>query len=204
MGGDAKERAAKRLAAGFQAAGLAATQDERAAISATMIGAAFDVLVTIGGASVGDHDLVKPALGDLGGVLHVDGVALRPGKPVWFATLPDGRPVLGLPGNPVSALVCAEVFLAPILARQQGGAVGDPFETALLAGALPPNGPRDHYIHAHAAPGPDGARRVTPYANQDSPLVTIMASANTLIRRPPHAPAVAEGEPVSVLRVIST
>ena len=178
---------------------LASSGDDKDAIAAAVSGATFDVLVTIGGASVGDHDLVKPALRDLGAVLHVEGVAMRPGKPVWFATLPDGRAVLGLPGNPASALVCAELFLAPVLARLQGGTLGERFETATLSGTLAANGPRDHYIRAVAAPGPDGARRVTPFADQDSSLVSVMAAANALIRRLPHAPAVADGETVSVL-----
>ncbi|WGM48909.1 Molybdopterin molybdenumtransferase [Brevundimonas sp. NIBR10] len=178
---------------------LASSGDDKDAIAAAVSGATFDVLVTIGGASVGDHDLVKPALRDLGAVLHVEGVAMRPGKPVWFATLPDGRAVLGLPGNPASALVCAELFLAPVLARLQGGALGERFETAILAGTLPANGPRDHYIRAVAAPGPDGVRRVTPFADQDSSLVSVMAAANALIRRLPFAEAVADGETVSVM-----
>lgn len=179
---------------------LPTTGDRQAAIAAAIIAAAaFDILVTIGGASVGDHDLVKPAVRDLGGVLHVEGVAMRPGKPVWFAVFPDGRPVLGLPGNPASALVCAELFLGPILARGQGAEVADPFETAVLSGGLAANGPRDHYVRALARPGPDGIRRVTPFADQDSSLVTVMAAANALIRRPPHAPAVADGEQVSLL-----
>lgn len=184
---------------GGEAQVLAPSGDDRAMISAAVSGATFDVLLTIGGASVGDHDLVKPAVRDIGATLHVEGVAMRPGKPVWFATLPDGRPVLGLPGNPASALVCAELFLAPVLAKQQGGDLGDRFETAVLSGTLPANGPRDHYIRAHAAPGPDSVPRVTPFADQDSSLVTIMAAANALIRRLPHAPAVADGERVSVL-----
>lgn len=178
---------------------LSASSDDLSAISAAASAALFDLLVTIGGASVGDHDLVKPALRDLGAVLHVEGVAMRPGKPVWFGTLPDGEGVLGLPGNPASALVCAELFLAPILARQQGGGIEERFEAAVLDGSLPPNGPRDHYIRASAAPRRDGVRRVTPFANQDSSLVTVMAAANTLIRRLPHAPAVADGETVSIL-----
>ena len=178
---------------------LAASSDDQSAIAAAVSAARFDLLVTIGGASVGDHDLVKPALRDLGAVLHVEGVAMRPGKPVWFATLPDGGGVLGLPGNPASALVCAELFLAPILALQQGGLIEERFEAARLDGSLPANGPRDHYIRARSAPGGNGVRRVTPFANQDSSLVTVMAAANALIRRQPHAPAVADGETVSIL-----
>lgn len=178
---------------------LAVAGDSETAITDAIAGVEFDMLVTIGGASVGDHDLVKPALKSQGATLHVEGVAMRPGKPVWFGVLADGRPVLGLPGNPASALVCAELFLAPLLARLQGGQAEDRFETAILAGDLPANGPRDHYIRANAVAGPDGARRVTPFANQDSSLVTIMAAANALIRRLPNAPAVSAGGVVSVL-----
>ena len=178
---------------------LAAAADDQAAIAARVSEAAFDLLVTIGGASVGDHDLVKPALRGLGAILHVEGVAMRPGKPVWFATLPDGRAVLGLPGNPASALVCAELFLAPILTRLQGGGAPERFDTAILDGGLPANGPRDHYMRARLWTGADQVRRATPYANQDSSLVSVMAAASGLIRRPPHAPALEAGESVSIL-----
>ena len=184
---------------GGNASGLAVAGDTQTAIIEALSGVQFDILVTVGGASVGDHDLVKPALKSLGATVHVEGVAMRPGKPVWFAVLSDGRPVLGLPGNPASALVCAELFLAPLLARLQGGEAEDRFETAVLATELPANGPRDHYIRAHAVAGPDGRRQVTPFANQDSSLVTIMAAANALIRRPPGAPAAPAGAVVSVL-----
>ena len=169
------------------------------AIVQAVAGTIFDLLVTIGGASVGDHDLVKPALASQGAVFHVEGVAMRPGKPVWFAVLPDGRPVLGLPGNPASALVCAELFLAPLMARLQGGRLENRFETAVLDETLPANGPRDHYIRARIRSGPDGRRHVLPFENQDSSLVTVMAAANTLIRRLPHAPAVEAGAVVDVL-----
>jgi len=178
---------------------IAKAPDSDSAITTIVQAAEFDVLLTIGGASVGDHDRVKPALRGLGAILHVEGVAMRPGKPVWFATLPDGRCVLGLPGNPASALVCAELFLAPILATLQGAVLADRFETAILAAPLAANGPRDHYIRAHAVPGADGSRRVAPFPDQDSSLVTVMAQANALIRRPPHAPAVAAGETVTVM-----
>ena len=178
---------------------LAVAGDSEGAILNAVAGVEFDILVTIGGASVGDHDLVKPALKSEGAVLHVEGVAMRPGKPVWFAVLADGRPVLGLPGNPASALVCAELFLAALLARLQGGNADDRFETAVLATDLPANGPRDHYIRARTVAGPDGAKLVTPFANQDSSLVTIMAAANALIRRQPGAPAASAGTVVSVL-----
>ena len=184
---------------GGEARRLAVVGDSQAAIVDATSAEEFDLLVTVGGASVGDHDLVKPALRGQGAVLHVEGVAVRPGKPVWFALLADGRPVLGLPGNPASALVCAELFLAPLLAKLQGAAAEDRFETAVLASGLPANGPRDHYIRARSVAGPNGARLVTPFANQDSSLVTIMAAANVLIRRQPNAPAVEAGAVVDVL-----
>jgi molybdopterin molybdotransferase len=184
---------------GGEPARCAAAGDNEAAILDAIGQARFDLLVTIGGASVGDHDLVKPALKRQGAVIALEGVAMRPGKPVWFGVLADGRPVLGLPGNPASALVCAELFLAPLLARLQGGEAENRFETAILAADLPANGPRDHYIRARAVAGPTGARLVTPFANQDSSLVTIMAAANALIRRLPHAPAAPAGAVVEVL-----
>lgn len=178
---------------------LASAGDSEAAIVDAIAGAAFDLLVTVGGASVGDHDLVKPALRSLGAELHVEGVAVRPGRPTWFATVADGRPVLGLPGNPASALVCGELFLAPLLARLQGGAVEDRFGTAVLAEALAANGPRDHYLRAQAFAGSDGRHRVRPFPDQDSSLVTVMAAADVLVRRPPFAPAAEMGEVVTVL-----
>lgn len=178
---------------------LASAADTDDAIIEAVSASTFDVLVTIGGASVGDHDRVKPALCSLGATIRVEGVAMRPGKPVWFATLPDGRLVLGLPGNPASALVCAELFLAPILARLQGATVESRFQTGFLTTPLAANGPRDHYLRAQATPGPDGRLQVTPFPDQDSSLVTVMAAANTLIRRPPHAPSAEAGEAVRIL-----
>ncbi len=180
---------------------LTRAADTDAAIVSAVQPASFDVLVTVGGASVGDHDRVKPALRSLGAVLHIEGVAMRPGRPVWFATLPDGRLVLGLPGNPASALVCAELFLAPILARLQGAKPVDRFGTAVLAAPVAANGPRDHYMRGRVVVGADGRHHATPLSDQDSSLVSILAAANTLIRRPPHAPAAEIGEVVAVLTV---
>lgn len=188
---------ARRHAA--DARSLGAAPDDEAAIRSIIGGEAFDLLITIGGASVGDHDRVKPAVRALGGELIVEGVAVRPGKPVWFAVLPDGRPVLGLPGNPASALVCAELFLAPVLAALQGGAPEQDAGRAVLAEAAPANGPRDHYMRGVLAPGPDGTLHATPYANQDSSLVTVMARSNVLLRRPPGAAACAAGDTVEVV-----
>lgn len=185
------------------ATGLIRAADTDAAVVAAVQGASFDILVTVGGASVGDHDRVKPALRSLGAVLKVEGVAMRPGRPVWFATLPRGRLVLGLPGNPASALVCAELFLAPILARLQGGTQVEQIGTAVLATPLAANGPRDHYMRATSRMDADGCLRVTPMPDQDSSLVTVMAAADILVRRPPHAPPAEVGEIVTTLGVTS-
>jgi molybdopterin molybdotransferase len=185
---------------GGEARTLRSPADDEAAIRSAVQGADFDLLVTIGGASVGDHDRVKPALRALGAELKVEGVAVRPGKPVWFAVLTDGRPMLGLPGNPASALVCAELFLAPILAALQGGTAEVAIGHAVLSEPLSANGPRDHYMRAVLDVGPDAVGRATPFANQDSSLVTVMARSNVLLRRPPGAAASVEGETVEVVR----
>ena len=122
--------------------------DDRAAITEAVRDLAFDLLVTIGGASVGDHDLVKPALEDLGLTLAVESVAVRPGKPTSFGTLRDGRRVLGLPGNPASALVCAELFLKPMIRAMQGADPAPQIIAAKSAHPLPANGPREHWMRA--------------------------------------------------------
>ena len=178
---------------------LGPARDDDASILAAIHGGAFDLLVTVGGASVGDHDRVKPAVRSVGGVLSVEGVAVRPGKPVWFARLADGRPLLGLPGNPASALVCAELFLAPLIAALQGGTIDTETDRAVLDSPLAPNGPREHYMRAVVKTGIDGVRRVRPMNDQDSSLVTVMAAANALLRRLPGAEALEAGAEVEIL-----
>ena len=154
----------------------------------------FDLLLTIGGASVGDHDQVKPALRSLGLSLTVEGVAIRPGKPVWFGLMGQAAtPVLGLPGNPASALVCAELFLRPILSDLMGRPVRDRRRWAVLDGALPANGPREHFLRGRAAFAADGTWRVEAFDDQDSSLVSVFSRADVLIYRPPGAPAAAPG-----------
>ena len=132
-------------------------------------------------------------------MLSVEGVAVRPGRPVWFAHLADGRPLLGLPGNPASALVCAELFLAPLIAGLQGGSTDPDMGLAVLANPQSANGPREHYMRAIVKTDPDGVRRVRPMNDQDSSLVTVMAAANALVRRLPGAPALEVGSRVEVL-----
>ena len=178
---------------------LGPARDDEASILAAFVAGTFDLLVTVGGASVGDHDRVKPAVRSVGGVLSVEGVAVRPGKPVWVARLADGRPLLGLPGNPASALVCAELFLGPLIAALQGGTVEPATVRAVLEAPLAANGPREHYMRAILTTGPDGVRSVRPMIDQDSSLVTVMAAANGLLRRLPGAEGLRAGAEVEVL-----
>ena len=178
---------------------LTSVGDSEDLIAGAVAGVACDLVVTLGGASVGDHDLVKPALSRLGLTLIVESVAVRPGKPTWFGTLGDGRRVLGLPGNPASALVCAELFLRPLLMTMQGA---DPAVRMIKAQAAVPmaaNGGREHWMRAGLSYGDDGAVIATPFRDQDSSLVTVFALADALMRRPVGAAAAAAGDPVDVL-----
>lgn len=192
------------LVAWFSARGcnvmlLGALPDDRGAVAAALSKVECDLLVTIGGASVGDHDVVKPALRDLGLDMVVEGVAVRPGKPTWFGVLEDGRRVLGLPGNPVSAMVCAELFAAPIIASFEGAAPFHGLRRARLASPLPANGPREHFMRALLISDEQGGQTAQPLPDQDSSLLTILAQSSGLIRRQSHAPASPAGEVVQVL-----
>ena len=153
-----------------------------------------DIIVTSGGASVGDHDLVRPALEAAGGAIDFWRVAMRPGKPLIVGRL-GGAILLGLPGNPVSALVTGSLFLRPLIRRLAGAA--DPLPRpgqARLGAAMPPVGGRADYVRAVLADG-----IATPIALQDSAAMHAAATANALIMRPPGAPAAAPGEIVTLL-----
>lgn len=153
-----------------------------------------DVLVTIGGASVGEHDLVQTALKQEG--LEVDfwKIAMRPGKPLMVGKLGKSQ-VLGLPGNPVSSMVCAMLFLRPLLYALQGRAGGVPVPVMMPAGGmLPANGVRQDYMRARFKDGSP-----VPFSVQDSSMLTALAEADGLIVRPPNAPATTPGEVVPVL-----
>lgn len=158
-----------------------------------------DVLVTIGGASVGDHDLVAPVLSKQGMELAFWKIAMRPGKPLMSGRLGALR-VIGLPGNPVSSLVCARVFVAPLVEQLAGRPVAtEATRRAEAAVAIEANGPRQHYMRATLTSGGDGLPKVTPVRSQDSSLLSPLAIADCLIVRPPSVPAAAPGDIVHVL-----
>lgn len=178
-------------------AGIA--RDDEASLRAAVEGCAdADVLVTIGGASVGDHDLVKPVLEAMGARFDFWKVAMRPGKPVMRGML-GGQHVIGLPGNPVSAFVTALLFVQPLLARLGGAAEALPvLRRAQLRGTLPANGTRRDYMRAVAVRDGDGWQ-VSALPVQDSSMLGTLAAANALLVRDIDAPAVADGGPVSFL-----
>ncbi len=158
-----------------------------------------DLLVTTGGASVGEHDLVQKVLGKEG--LEVDfwKIAMRPGKPLIFGRL-GATPLLGLPGNPVSSMVCAVIFLGPALRRMLGIAQrARPAETATLDVPLPENDEREDYLRATLETDADGNRLARPFQLQDSSNFARLAKADCLVIRAPHAPAVPAGTTVTIL-----
>ncbi len=159
-----------------------------------------DVLVTLGGASVGDNDLVQRALVAEGMELGFWRIAMRPGKPLIHGRLGAMR-VLGLPGNPTSSTVCAVLFLRPLIRALHGepDPGGDLSQPARLAVDLPANGVRQDYIRASLARGADGILVATPAASQDSSLVKTMARADGLIIRAPHAPSAKAGNACRVI-----
>jgi molybdopterin molybdotransferase len=161
-----------------------------------------DVLVTLGGASVGDYDLVQQALVDAGLELGFWRIAMRPGKPLMQGRLGAMR-VLGLPGNPVSSVVCAILFLAPLLRAMVGDplAGADASEPAILGAEVGPNDLRQDYLRARLTRESDGVLIATPFANQDSSLVKILARAQCLVIRAPRAAAAERGEACRILRL---
>ncbi len=158
-----------------------------------------DVLVTIGGASVGEHDLVGPVLKSVGMELAFWKINMRPGKPLLHGRLGQQR-VIGLPGNPVSALICSRVFLVPLVRALLGLPHEDAASiTAPLAEPVEANGPRQHYMRAILDRGPDGRQQVRLARSQDSSLLAPLAASNVLLVRPPGAPALPAGSEVSIL-----
>jgi molybdopterin molybdotransferase len=193
------------LAAGGEPLDLGVAPDDPAALAdrlAEARRAKADVLTTIGGASVGDHDLIRQALADAGMALDFWRIAMRPGKPLIHGRL-DAMSVLGLPGNPTSATVCAILFLRPLLRALLGDpqAGGDPTEPARLAAPAAANQERATYLRATLAMGPGGETLATPIADQDSSLAKALARADALLVRPIGAPPAAAGDPCRIIRL---
>lgn len=157
-----------------------------------------DILVTIGGASVGDHDYVQDALIAAGAKIAFWKIALRPGKPLMFGTFGDTL-ILGLPGNPVSALTCAHIFLLPIIRKALGQSAQTPTIAAKITADLPANGPRQFYLRASFARTPDGTLTATPVNTQDSGHLRSLADADGFVIIAPDAPALKTGDPVTAM-----
>ena len=177
------------------------TKDAVAAVADSVLG--LDLLVTTGGASVGDHDLVIAGLQTRG--LEVDfwQIAMRPGKPLLFGKM-GALPVLGLPGNPVSAMVCSILFLLPALARLSGlPAAPPPTSTAILGVPVRENDRRADHLRATVEIDSLGRPVVAPFAVQDSAMLRRLAQADALVLRPPYAPALPAGAEVSIIRLDS-
>jgi molybdopterin molybdotransferase len=159
-----------------------------------------DLLVTTGGASVGEHDLVRDALAVDGLDLDFWQIAMRPGKPLMVGRY-RGTPMLGLPGNPVSTLVCALLFLKPAIERLSGlSMAAEPIATARLGAALPANDRRQDYLRARLARAADGGEEVFAFEVQDSSMMQVLSAADCLVLRPPHAPPAAAGSVVPIIR----
>ncbi len=191
-------------AAGGEPVVLPIAADTREAVAAVADSVhGMDMLVTTGGASVGDHDLVIESLKTRGLELDFWQIAMRPGKPLLFGKLgPVG--VLGLPGNPVSALVCSILFLLPALSRLAGLPAAPPPTIRAIAGAgLRANDHRADHLRATVSTDSQGRTVVTPFPVQDSAMLRRLALADALILRAPNAPAVSEGAEVSVIRLDS-
>jgi molybdopterin molybdotransferase len=161
-----------------------------------------DLLVTLGGASVGDHDLVQSALARQGMILDFWRVALRPGKPLMYGRL-GAMSLLGLPGNPVSSVVCAILFMVPAIRALQGdpAAGADPTEAAILGCDLPENDRRQDYMRAALVVSPNGPPVATPFRKQDSSMLSVLVQAQALVVRAPRAPAAQAGDPCRIIRL---
>lgn len=162
--------------------------------------ASNDILLTIGGASVGDHDLIGPAFANMGIELDFWKIAMRPGKPLIFARRSQ-QAILGLPGNPVSSLVCARIYLKPLIEKMLGLSSHDDIGMARLATPLPENDQRQDYLRARLSRNNNGQLIASPFPLQDSSMQVTFARSDALIIRKPHAPAADAGETVSFLPV---
>jgi len=177
------------------------TREAVAAVADSVHG--MDMLVTTGGASVGDHDLVIESLKTRGLELDFWQIAMRPGKPLLYGNL-GPVPVLGLPGNPVSALVCSILFLLPALNRLQGLPAAPPPTIQAIAGAdLKANDHRADHLRSTITTDSEGRVVATPFPVQDSAMLRRLAHADALILRAPNAPILPQGGEISIIRLDS-
>ena len=185
---------------GAMAVQLPIAPDDSEALQRIAAGAAgADLLVTTGGASVGDHDLVRDALGATGLTLDFWSVAMRPGKPLMVGRFHD-TVMIGLPGNPVSTLVCGLLFVKPAIERLLGLAdSGTAVERARLKTALGANDRRQDYLRARLTRAADGTLEVEPFRMQDSSMMSVLAAADCLVLRLPHAPPAEPGAWVEII-----
>lgn len=186
--------------AGARVLDLGIAPDRKDAIAALVekaLDSRADVIVTLGGASVGDHDLVHAVLTGLGMSLDFWKIAMRPGKPLMFGKLGDTR-CLGLPGNPVASLICSHIFLKPLIAALSGRSHEPDLRHARLAAPLAANDLRQDYVRGTARQTPDGLV-VTPYTVQDSSMLRTLAEANCAIIREPFAPLAEAGSACRIL-----
>ena len=192
-------------AAGGLAVNLGIAIDEPGALREMLAGIrGMDMLVTIGGASVGDYDLVKQVAGAQGLDINFSQVAMRPGKPLIFGKI-HGVPMLGLPGNPVSAGVCATLYLKPaidvMIGAKTAANAGTVTETALLGADVAENDRRQDYLRSKLELSAAGELTATPFAKQDSSMLAFFAQADCLVVRAPNAPALKKGARVPVVRL---
>lgn len=187
-------------AAGGHARMLPIARDNEASLTTVYeLAMGADLIVTIGGASVGDHDMVAQVAAQFGLQQSFYKIAMRPGKPLIAGAFGDGTPYLGLPGNPVSAIVCGHLFLLPMLRAMQGlRDVLPPVRSAKLTAPVGANGPRAHYMRARLEDGEAG-REVTAFDRQDSSLLTVLSEANGLLIRPKDDGAQPAGALVQVI-----
>jgi len=186
--------------AGGEVLDLGIAPDRKDAIDRLLrqaMAAGAQLVVTIGGASVGDHDLVQGVLREAGMALDFWKIAMRPGKPLMFGRLGEVRCV-GLPGNPVASLVCSHVFLKPLVARLAGRDHESLVREAVLGADMAANDARQDYVRA-SAERTEAGLAVTPFPIQDSSMLRVFAAADVLIVRPPFAPAAKAGDPCRVL-----
>ena len=193
----ARHEGAETIDLGIAADTMEATTDGIRRARAT----GADILITMGGASVGDHDLVKRSLDAEGVAMAFWQIAMRPGKPMMHGRLGAMR-VIGLPGNPVSSYVCGFLFLVPLIRALSGrDTIHHPRDSAVLGGDLAANDQREDYLRARLETREDGTLVAVPVSHQDSSLLGNLAAARALVIRPPLAPAAAKGSRCELLRL---